>query len=178
MGLNWLVMFSTLQWTCPLPVNAITLITRIALEEERTECGNMSFELNLQEKLLELADRVRDETMVNLGVRFEDKGGKSTWKLDDPEVLQRERDEKIQKDKEKLLQKEVARRELEERKQKAREQKLQRKQQQKAGFVSSLSKIWIAKSGWLSELFPFWWDFIFCIQGWGNLIKSMQEVSQ
>jgi hypothetical protein len=192
-------------------VNAITLITRMALEEERTECGNMSFEQNLQEKLLaltdrvrdetmvglgvrfedkggkstwkwdigfgssasqgvgsaaslevvapyldaftlfwdqvrtaaregapkekflELADRLRDETMVDLGVRFEDKGGKSTWKLDDPKVLQRERDERIMKDKEKLLQKEVARRELEEKKQKAREQKLQRKQQQKAG---------------------------------------------
>lgn len=80
--------------------------------------------------------------MVGLGVRIEDKGGKSTWKLDDPEVLRRERDEKVQKDKEKLVQKEVARRELEEKKQKAREQKLQRKQQQqKAGFVSSLSKI-------------------------------------
>ncbi len=82
MGLNWLVMFSTLQWTCQLPVNAVTLITRIALEEERTECGNMSFEQNLQEKLLALTDRVRDETMVGLGVRFEDKGGKSTWKWD------------------------------------------------------------------------------------------------
>ncbi|CAM6034529.1 unnamed protein product, partial [Sphagnum compactum] len=90
-----------------------------------------------KETLLELADRVRDVTMVDLGVRFEDKGGKSTWKLDDPEVLRRERDQKIQKDKEKLVEKEVARRELEERKQKAREQKLQRKQQQqKAGRVS------------------------------------------
>jgi len=79
--------------------------------------------------------------MVDLGLRIEDKGAKSTWKLDDPEVLQRERDEKIEKDKEKLVQKEVARRELEEKKQKAREQKLRRKQQQKAGFVSSLSKI-------------------------------------
>ncbi len=87
---------------------------------------------------------MRDETLVDLGVRLEDKGGKSTWKLDDPEVLQRERNDKIQKGKEKLLEKEVARRELEERKQRAREQKLQRKQQQrKAGFVclSSLSKI-------------------------------------
>jgi hypothetical protein len=136
---------------CRLPVNAVTLITRIALEEERTECGNMSFEQNLQEKLLALADRVRDETMVGLGVRFEDKGGKSTWKLDDPEVLQREHDEKIQRDKEKLLQKDIARRELEERKQNAREQKLQRKQQQQAQFVSSSP---VARSFNVTRLYP------------------------
>jgi hypothetical protein len=103
---------------------------RIALEEERTECGNMSFEQNLQEKFLELTDRVPDETVMDLAVRFEDKGGKSIGKLDDPEVLQREHDEKRQKDNEKLPEKEVARREDEERKQKAREQKLQRKEQQ------------------------------------------------
>jgi hypothetical protein len=66
-------------------VNAISLIKRIAGEEERTECGNVSFEQNLQEKLLEGADKVCDETIVDLGVQFEDKGGKSTWKLDDPE---------------------------------------------------------------------------------------------
>jgi len=48
--------------------------------------------------------------MVDLGVQIEDKAGKFTWKLDDPEVLQREQEDKIQKDKEKLLQKEVARR--------------------------------------------------------------------
>jgi hypothetical protein len=41
--------------------------------------------------------------------------------LDDPEVFQRERDEKIWKDKVKLLPTEVARRDLEERKKKARE---------------------------------------------------------
>ncbi len=149
MGLNWLVMFSTLQWTCQLPVNAVTLITRIALEEERTECGNMSFEQNLQEKLLALTDRVRDETMVGLGVRIEDKGGKSTWKLDDPEVLQRELEEKIWRDKEKLLQKEIARRELEEMKQNAREQKLQRKQQQQeAQFVSNQMVLSIPVKQW------------------------------
>jgi hypothetical protein len=55
---------------CRFPVNAVTLITRIALEEERTECGNMSFEQNLQEKLLALAGMVHDETMVDLGVGF------------------------------------------------------------------------------------------------------------
>jgi hypothetical protein len=42
--------------------------------------------------------------------QIEDKGGKFTWKLDDPEVLQRDEQEKIQKDKEKLLRKEAARR--------------------------------------------------------------------
>jgi hypothetical protein len=78
MRLNCLVMFNTLLGMCPLPMNAITIIKRIAGEEKRTECGNMSFEQNLQEKLLELTDRVRDETMVDLGVLFEGKGGKST----------------------------------------------------------------------------------------------------
>ncbi len=63
-------------------MNAITLITWIALEEERTKCGNMSFEKNLQEKFLELANKVDDETMVELGVQFEGKGGKFAWKLD------------------------------------------------------------------------------------------------
>ncbi|KAH8942537.1 hypothetical protein BDL97_14G106100 [Sphagnum fallax] len=57
-----------------------------------------------KEKFLELADAY-DETMLDLRVRFEDKGGKSAWKLDDPEVLRRE---KIKKDKEKSLQKEVS----------------------------------------------------------------------
>jgi len=44
---------------------------------------------------LEACDRVRDETMVNLGVRLEDRPtGKSVWKLDDPEVLKAEMAEK------------------------------------------------------------------------------------
>ncbi len=88
--------------------------------------------------------------MVDLGVRIEDKGGKSTWKLDDPEVLQREREERLQKDKEKLVQKEAARRELEERKQNARDQKLQRKQQQEAGFVRKQ----MARSISVKRLYP------------------------
>ncbi len=83
--------------------------------------------------LLVVADGVRDGTLVDLGGRFEDKGGKSTWKLDDSEVLQRKGDKNIRKDEENLLQKELAGRELEERKWKGRKLKLQRQQQQKAG---------------------------------------------
>lgn len=41
-------------------------------------------------------DRVRDEGMVELGVRLEDTpDGGSVWKLDDPEVLIKERDQKL-----------------------------------------------------------------------------------
>jgi len=43
---------------------------------------------NLQEKFLELANKVDDETMVELGVQFEGKDGKSAWKLDDPTSTQ------------------------------------------------------------------------------------------
>jgi hypothetical protein len=62
----------------------------------------------IYEKFLKVADRVPNETMVDLGGRFQEKGGKSTRKLDDAEVLKREHDENIRKDKEQLLHKEVA----------------------------------------------------------------------
>jgi hypothetical protein len=64
-------------------------------------------------------------------------------------VLQREGDERIQKDNEKLLQNKVAGRELEEREQKARPQKLGRKQQE-AGFVSKQ----MARSIRVKRLYP------------------------
>jgi len=46
--------------------------------------------------ILEACDRVRDDTMVDLGVRLEDRTGQAAiWKLEDVTTLQRERDEKI-----------------------------------------------------------------------------------
>ncbi|KAL2621236.1 hypothetical protein R1flu_001441 [Riccia fluitans] len=50
-----------------------------------------------QDKILSLADSFRDYTMVDLGVRLEDRVDGSTWKLDDPNVLRAERDEKLRK---------------------------------------------------------------------------------
>lgn len=52
---------------------------------------------NEQDKILSLADNFRDYTMVDLGVRLEDRVDGSTWKLDEPTVLRGERDEKLKK---------------------------------------------------------------------------------
>jgi len=43
---------------------------------------------------LQLCDQVRDSVLPELGVRLEDQGEGFVWKLDDPEVLRREREEK------------------------------------------------------------------------------------
>jgi len=55
-------------------------------------------------ELLELCDAVRDGVMVDLGVRVEDRnladGQGSLWKLDDPQVLRKELEEKRQKQRE------------------------------------------------------------------------------
>ncbi|XP_024384144.1 uncharacterized protein [Physcomitrium patens] len=56
-----------------------------------------------QAKLMELTDKVRDEDMVDAGVCVVDEGNTSTWRLDDPQVLQRERDERRLKVKEEKL---------------------------------------------------------------------------
>ncbi|KAL3680926.1 hypothetical protein R1sor_023882 [Riccia sorocarpa] len=50
-----------------------------------------------QDKILSLADNFRDYTMVDLGVRLEDRLDGSTWKLDDPITLRAERDENLKK---------------------------------------------------------------------------------
>lgn len=50
-----------------------------------------------QGKLMELTDKERDESMVDTGVCVVDEGNTSTWRLDDPAVLQRERDERRRK---------------------------------------------------------------------------------
>eukprot|EP00249_Psilotum_nudum_P022104 c28374_g1_i1 orf=1074-3446(-) len=50
-----------------------------------------------KEIFLEMADRFRDHTMVDLGVRLEDKVDGSIWELVDPKILQNEREEKMLK---------------------------------------------------------------------------------
>ncbi len=37
--------------------------------------------------MLGLCDRLRDETLIDLGVRVEDRADGALWKLDEPEVL-------------------------------------------------------------------------------------------
>ena len=48
--------------------------------------------------IMAIADRLRDDVLPDIGVRMEDKGsGSSTstiWKLEDPETLRKERDQK------------------------------------------------------------------------------------
>jgi len=46
---------------------------------------------------LKHCDEVRDETLANLGIRIEDSADKSIWKMDDPEVIRKEVEEKRQK---------------------------------------------------------------------------------
>ena len=49
-----------------------------------------------QKEFLTLCDDVRDNAMINLGIRLEDQAdGGSVWKTEDPAVLRAERDEKL-----------------------------------------------------------------------------------
>jgi len=52
--------------------------------------------------------RIRDETMLELGVRLEDRGDESVWKLEDPAVLRREQQAKQQDAAEQKLKKLVS----------------------------------------------------------------------
>jgi cysteinyl-tRNA synthetase len=47
--------------------------------------------------ILKHCDVVRDDTFANLGIRIEDSADKSIWKIDDPEVIRKEVEEKRQK---------------------------------------------------------------------------------
>eukprot|EP01080_Neovahlkampfia_damariscottae_P000663 gene663-8164_t len=69
---------------------------------------------NKDQFLLSLSDELRDDLLPLVGVRLEDKGEKSIWKLDDKETLIKER--QLKKDQEAAikLQKEKAKREREE----------------------------------------------------------------
>jgi len=55
----------------------------------KSKCGPGDF--------LKHCDEVRDETLANLGIRIEDSADKSIWKMDDPEVIRKEVEEKRQK---------------------------------------------------------------------------------
>lgn len=58
------------------------------------------------EPLLKACDVARDQTMVELGVRLEDKAGQpSIWKLEDKETLRREQAEKEEKERDARLRK-------------------------------------------------------------------------
>jgi len=46
---------------------------------------------------LKHCDEVRDETLANLGIRIEDSADSSIWKMDDPELIRKEVEEKRQK---------------------------------------------------------------------------------
>jgi cysteinyl-tRNA synthetase len=58
--------------------------------------------------LLAHCDDVRDTTLANLGIRVEDSQETSVWKMDDPEVIRKEVEEKRQKAAEAAAQKEKA----------------------------------------------------------------------
>lgn len=45
-------------------------------------------------QLMDMCDALRDGTMVDLGIRMEDKPGGAVWKRDDPEALKRDLAEK------------------------------------------------------------------------------------
>jgi len=55
--------------------------------------------------VLEACDAVRDNTLVECGVRLEDRPDGSKWNLEDPEVLRREKIEKAEKEQEAKAQK-------------------------------------------------------------------------
>ena len=74
----------------------------------------------LNEEVLRETDRLRDEVMPDLGVRMEDKASTTVWKLDDEEVLRREKLQKISDKLAKDQQREEAARKLREREEKAK----------------------------------------------------------
>ena len=55
--------------------------------------------------LLAVCDQVRDETMASLGVRVEDSGDSTVWKMDDPAAIAKEIEEKRRKQAEAKAQK-------------------------------------------------------------------------
>lgn len=80
---------------------------------------------NTNQAILNAADALRDDILPELGIRMEDKGsGKdvvTVWKLDDPEVLRKEKEQKEEAKRAKLKQKEEAARKLKEKEEKAKQ---------------------------------------------------------
>eukprot|EP00889_Picochlorum_renovo_P002290 jgi/Picre1/29320/NNA_004710.t1 len=66
-----------------------------ALSEFRDKVRNLAKSKSNPENILHV-DCLRDDALVEIGVRLEDKAdGTSVWKIDDPATLRKERDEKI-----------------------------------------------------------------------------------
>jgi cysteinyl-tRNA synthetase len=59
-------------------------------------------------EFLKACDDVRDETLANLGIRVEDGAGSSVWKMDDPDAIRKEVEEKRQKAAEAAVKKQKA----------------------------------------------------------------------
>ncbi|GHP07970.1 hypothetical protein PPROV_000671200 [Pycnococcus provasolii] len=74
-------------------------------DEVRSLCkGGADSAKTLASSLLDACDRFRDESMVKLGVRVEDRAsGKSMWKRENPEDLQREVEEKRAAERERAM---------------------------------------------------------------------------
>ncbi|ERN09888.1 hypothetical protein AMTR_s00013p00135450 [Amborella trichopoda] len=70
----------------------------------RDEVRTAAREGPTKEKLMQICDKFRDYTMVDLGVRVEDAASSSAWGLCPAETLRIERDEKLQKAKEATIQ--------------------------------------------------------------------------
>lgn len=56
--------------------------------KEKARAGNTK-------EIFDVCDELRDDVLPFLGIRLEDKGNSSVWKLDDPEVLIKAREKKI-----------------------------------------------------------------------------------
>jgi cysteinyl-tRNA synthetase len=62
----------------------------------RDQVRNLAKNGSTSKDFLQCCDCVRDDAFVDIGVRLEDTpGGASIWKLDNPEILRKERDEKM-----------------------------------------------------------------------------------
>lgn len=62
----------------------------------RDQVRNLAKNGSSSKDLLQCCDCVRDDAFVDIGIRLEDTpGGASVWKMDDPAVLRKERDDKL-----------------------------------------------------------------------------------
>lgn len=67
-----------------------------ALSEFRDKVRNLAKSKSNPAEYLTCCDCLRDDALVEIGVRLEDKAdGTSVWKMDDPATLRKERDEKM-----------------------------------------------------------------------------------
>ena len=81
--------------------------------------------------ILKECDRIRDEVLPKLGVRLEDRANQTTVKLEDPEVLERERLEKEEKIKQKEALQKIAANNKQQKQIKQQQQKKKNEKQKK-----------------------------------------------